>query len=194
MQSENAKKCNHKIQVQNKCKKKKANKKGFNFFENCKKPRYNAKKMQKQCEKNAKNTKKKCKTNAKKIQKKTNANCMFFAFFGGGFVRASNFSKIAKILGKMQKKAKQMQKKSKHMQQTMQKNAKKNTKTMQILEMSMIYKNKFPEVAFFFAFLLAFFLHDFCIFLGQVKVFGVALSGCIFLHVFCIYIIKFYNL
>ena len=34
---------------------------------------------------------------------KKNANCMFFAFFGGGFVRASDFSKIAKNLGKMQK-------------------------------------------------------------------------------------------
>ena len=86
---------------------------------------------------------KKCEKNTKKIKNMQIAcfSHVFFAFFGGGFVRASNFSKIAKNLGKMQKKC--------------EKKCKKNATNMQILEMCMFYKNKVPEVAF----LIAFFLH-----------------------------------
>ena len=96
----------------------------------------------------------------KKYQKNTkNANCMFFEFFGGVFVRASIFSKIAKNLGKMQKESKKNAKK-------MWNKCKKNAKKMQILEMCMFYKNKFPEVALCFAFLIAFILHVFLHFPG----------------------------
>ena len=67
-----------------------------------------AKKMQKtskqKCKKNA-NKNATLKKNANKNAKKMQIACFsfFFAFFGGGFVWASNFSKIAKNLGKMQK-------------------------------------------------------------------------------------------
>ena len=97
--------------------------------------------------------------NAKKYQKdKKHANCMFFAFFGGGFVRASNFSKIARNLGKMQKQCKKMRKNAKKM--------KKCEKKLQILEMCMFYKTKFQKLHFF-AFLIAFFFAFFCTFLGH---------------------------
>ena len=115
-------------------------------------------KMQKKMQKNAKKMQKKCEKNAKKYKKiKQMQIAFFFAFFGVGFVRASNFSKLAKNLGKMQKKCE------------------KNAKKMQILEMCMFYKNKFPEVAF----LLAFFLH----FPGP-RFLGLHFLGAFFLHFF----------
>ena len=122
---------------------------------------------------------KKCKKN------KTNANCIFFAFFGGGFVRASNFSKIAKHLGKLQKRSKQNAKNMRKTCKKMRNKCKKNAKQMQTLEMCMFYKNKFPEVAFLFAFLLACFLHFFLHFPGP-RFLGLHFLGAFFLHVYCI--------
>ena len=146
--------------------------------------------MQKTCKKNAtKNAKKKqnkCEKNTKK--NKTNANCIFFAFFGGGFDRASNFSKLAKNLGKMQKKNKTNAKNMRKNAKKMRNKCKKNAKKMQILEMRMSYKNKFPEVAFLLAFLFAFFLH-----VPGPRFLGLHFLVAFFLLFFCI-LIKFGNL
>ena len=194
----------------------------------------NAKKMQPQNTSAKKMKKKKANKNANKNASKNakkNANCMFFAFFGGGFVRASNFSKIVKNLGKMQKKMrkkcekntkkiKQMQiaffcifwrgfvrasnfskiaKNLGKMQQKCKNNAKKCKKNAKQMQKKMRKTCKFWKCACFtktnfqkLHFFCMFALHVFCIFFAfsWAKVFGVALSGCIF---FCI-LIKFYNL
>ena len=102
--------------------------------------------MQKKCKNNAKKKRK----NAKTMRKKCKLHLfVFLPIFGMGFVRASIFSKIAKNLGKMQK---QCKKNAKQNAKKKRKKCKTNAKEMQILEMCMLYKNKFPEVALFLHF------------------------------------------
>ena len=133
---------------------------GFVRASNFSKFAKNLGKMQKKCEKHAKNIRKKC----EKIQKKTNknVNCIFLHFLDGVLSGLQIFSKIAKNLGKMQKKMEKNKKKKKG-----ETNAKKNKKCKQKWKFwkcaCFTKNNKFPEVAFF----IACFAFCFCIFLGH---------------------------
>ena len=100
--------------------------------------------------------KKKCKKNAKKskkMQKKMRQTCklnlfVFLHFLEGVLSGLKIFQKLPKTQVKCKKNASKMRKK-----------CKKHAKEMQILEMCMLYKNKFPEAALFLHFCLHFCLH-----------------------------------
>ena len=128
-----------------------------------------------------KNTQKKIPTS------KNNVNCIVFAFFAGGFVRASNFSKIAKHLGKMQKQANTNAKNMRNKCKKCETNAKKIQKTCKFWKCACFTKTNFQKLHFF-AFLIACFLHFFLHFPGP------RFLRLHFLGAFFCNLIKFYNL
>ncbi len=130
---------------------------------------------QNKCEKNPKTCEKKCEKNTKK--NKTHANCMFLHFLEGVLSGLQIFQKLQKTEVKCKKK----QKNATKMPKKMRNKCKNNAKKMQILEMCMFYKNKFPEVAFFFCIFACIFFALFLHFPGP-RFLGLHFLGAFFLH------------